>query len=106
MSKKLAFYHGDLDFFKVDKLPKEYKLVGKMKSHSPQSSAVTGHAHNIYSKTEFEVYKAKDFAYIFPSQASISHEEHLTEDFEPGIYVLEREQEENPRTGLIMEVVD
>lgn len=104
--KKLAFYHGDLDFFQVAKLPKKYQLVGKMKTHSPQHSPVTGHSHTITSDTEFEVYKAEDFAYIFSNKSSISHEEHRTEDFEPGTYVLEREQEENPRTGLVMEVVD
>lgn len=98
MTKKLTFYHGDLDFFQVDKLPKKYTLIGKMKTHSPQNSPVTGHAHTITSDTAFEVYKADDFAYVFPGAAAISHEEHRTEDFAPGTYILEREQEENPRT--------
>ena len=106
MTKKFAFHHGDLDLFRVDKLPKTYKLVGTMKSHTPQSSDKTGHAHTITSDAKFEVYKAEDFAYVFTSSASISHEEHWTEDFEPGIYVLAREQEEDPRTGLVMEVQD
>jgi hypothetical protein len=106
MQKKFYMYHGDLDFFRVGELPKKYKYVGKLKSHAPQASPVTGHSHTIASDTGFDVYKADDFAYVFTAPATISHEEHRTEGFEPGTYVLEREQEEDPRTGLVMAVVD
>jgi hypothetical protein len=105
---RTSFYgfHGDLDLFTTDKLPKKYKLVGTMKRHIPQHSDSTGHSHIVSSDKEFDVYKADDFAYTFAAPATISHEEHRTLDIDPGSYVLLREQEENPRTGLVMEVVD
>ena len=106
MKKQFYGFHGDLDLFTVDKLQKKYKLIVKTKTHTPQKSPVTGHAHIITSDTEFEVYQAEDFAYVFSAPASISHDEHRTIDIEAGTYILAREQEEDPRTGLIMEVVD
>lgn len=100
-------FHGDLDWFKLDSLPKEAKLLQTTKSHTPQSSTVTGHAHTINSDDDFKVYEYNDsFAYEFSSPAKISHEEHRTLGFEPGIYTLEHEREEDPREGIVREVID
>lgn len=107
MKKKFVFFHGDLDFFKVDALPKTAKLLQETRQHIPQHSDSTGHSHIVASDKSFKVYEDKGIVfYEFPHPASISHQEHLTEDFEPGIYLLEHEKEEDPRSGLVMEVVD
>ncbi len=105
--KQFAFFHGDLDFFRLRTLPAKAKLLDETKQHVPQHSDSTGHSHIIASDTPFKVYEhAGTVIYDFPAAANISHEEHLTEDFTPGIYLLEHEQEEDPRTGLVMEVQD
>lgn len=107
MKKQFAFYHGDLDFFKVDKLPKTAKLVQETRQHIPQHSDSTGHSHIVASEQPFKVYEYQgSVLYEFPAPANISHEEHRTEDFEPGIYLLEHEKEESPQDGIIREVID
>lgn len=108
MSKTFTFYHGDLDFFRVDKLPEGSKRVEEAKSHVAQHGTASGHRHLVTSKEQFEVYSYGDngLAYVFDHPAEISHEEHRTHDIEPGTYVVEHEQEENPRDGIVREVID
>jgi hypothetical protein len=107
MKKTFAFYHGDLDLFKIDTLPKTAKLLDETKQHIPQHSDSTGHSHTIASDKPFKVYQyGETVLYDFSGPAAISHEEHRTEDFAPGIYLLEHEKEEDPRSGLVTEVQD
>lgn len=108
MNKTFTFFHGDLDFFKVDKLPKGAKKVGTLERHVAQNGTASGHQHLVTSNEPFEVYGYGEngLAYVFEHPAAISHEEHRTHDIEPGIYVVEHEQEENPRDGIVREVVD
>lgn len=116
MKKRFIGFHGDLDFFSLGKLPKGAKLVGKTKEHVAQLGTATGHRHLMRSAEEFEVYqieeKATDgsvvlhFIYVLTAQAEISHEEHRTLVFEPGIYYQDQENEESAQSGLIQPVID
>lgn len=108
MKKTFTFYHGDLDFFKVSKLPKGAKKTATVNSHVAQNGTATGHQHLVTSDRPFKVYAhgGNDLAYVFEHPAQISHEEHRTHDIEPGIYLVEHEQEENPRDGIVREVID
>lgn len=107
MSKQFNGHHGDLDFFKLDKLPKSAKFVGKFKSHVAQEGETTGHKHVIKSDYDIEVYQIKDrWVYLLNNPAAISHEEHATRTLEPGIYFQDQENEENPWTDMIERVVD
>lgn len=108
MKKQFYFFHGDVDFFKVDVLPKRFSTFNKTKQHVTQEGTATGHRHLVTSEHEFEVYIADDgkLAYVLTHPAQISHEEHRTHDIEPGTYLVEHEQEEDPREGVVREVID
>lgn len=115
MNKKFYGYHGDLDFFKLDKLPEGAKFIGKFKHHVAQEGETTGHMHRIKSDQEFEVYQIEEIVkdetikrwlYLLNAPAEISHEEHRTHVLEPGIYYQNQENEENAQTGMIQRVVD
>lgn len=126
--KKFIGFHGDLDLFKVDKIPSQLKLSGLTSplessgltkkvqristgSYILQKGSTTGHKHTLNSSTDtdFDVFLNKDGTVdgfqLFGS-ALLSHEEHRTLALEPGIYLIEHEQEEDPRDGLIKEVID
>ena len=98
MSTKIFIgHHGDIGLFKIDKLPKGSKLVGRFKKFVAQEGETTGHKHVITSKKEFEVYKIKErWVYLLNAPAEISHEEHLTKTIEPGIIFQDQELEESP----------
>jgi len=108
MKKTFKFFHGDIDFFEVKKLTKQYKEIATTNKHVTQNGTASGHQHLVTSDSQFKVYQDNDgnLAYAFDHPAQISHEEHRTHDIEPGIYVVEHEQEENPRDGIVREVID
>lgn len=45
MNKKFYAFHGDVDLFKIDKLPKGAEFVGKVTEHIAQLGETTGHKH-------------------------------------------------------------
>jgi hypothetical protein len=99
--------HGDRDFFQIPKLPKGAKLIGKFKKFVDQEGETTGHQHVLLSAKEFEVYQIQDrWIYLLNAPAEISHEEHPTRQFEPGIYETNQENEEDPWLDIIVRVVD
>lgn len=105
--KQFYGHHGDRDFFKIDKLPKGAKFIGKFKKFVDQEGETTGHKHVITSEHEFEVYQIKNrWLYLLNAPAEIGHEEHVTRKFEPGIYETEQELEESPQDGIIRRVID
>ncbi len=107
MSKQFIAHHGDLDFFKISKLPKGAELLAQTDNFVAQEGETTGHMHRIKSDNPFKVYGLGDrVMYVLEAPAEISHEEHRTLTFEPGIYEKEQEQEENAQSGLIQRVID
>jgi hypothetical protein len=116
MKKKFIAYHGDVDLFEIDRLPKGAKLISKTKRHIAQYGETTGHKHAITSKAEFEVYEIerkdergeliKYLVYRLTEPAEIAHEEHRTHDLQPGIYFQDQETEESPQDGTVRRVID
>jgi hypothetical protein len=116
MKKTFVGFHGDIDWFKIDRLPKGAAFVGEFTSHITQEGETTGHMHRVKSAAKFEVYKVKDktendgiverWIYLLKAPAEVSHEEHRTHVMEPGIYYIDQENEESAQDGLIHRVVD
>jgi hypothetical protein len=116
MKKQFVGNHGDVGFFKLDKLPEGAEFVGKVTRHVAQEGETTGHKHLMTSSAEFDVYKVVEqgadsvvierWAYLLSAPTEITHEEHPRRVLEPGIYIQEQENEEHPWTDLIVKVVD
>lgn len=106
-NKKFVGHHGDIGFFRISKVPKTAKLFSKVKSHVAQEGETTGHKHVVSSEYDIEVYKIKDrWLYLLNAPAEVSHEEHATRTLEPGIYIQDQENEEDPWKDMIVRVVD
>lgn len=115
-NNKFIGHHGDLDFIQVDELPKGAKKIGTFRTHVAQEGETTGHKHVITSSKEFDLYQfeqkqengeiIKRWAYLLSAPAEISHEEHAIRVLEPGMYIQDQENEEDPWADLIVRVVD
>lgn len=111
MKKKYYGFHGDLDLFKLDELPKRAKPLTKNKEFVCQQGSATGHSHKLTSDEEFEVFTIKEkgiehFIYVLSKEAELSHEEHRTHVLEAGIYYQDQETEESPQDGIVRAVID
>ncbi len=113
--KKFIGFHGDRDWFQIDKLPKGARFVKKTKKHVDAWGETTGHKHLLTSEKEFEVYEyetkehgetIKRWLYLLSAPAEVSHEEHMTHEFGTGIYFMDQETEESPQDGMIRRVID
>lgn len=104
--RKFIGYHGDVDMFQIDHLPKGAKLIGKFKSYVVQHGE-SGHKHTLTSDVEFEVYKIKErWIYLLNAPAELSHEEHRTHEIGVGIFEQDQELEESAQDGMVRPVVD
>lgn len=109
-------HHGDISFFRANKLPKGAKFHGKFKEFVAQEGETTGHMHRIKSEQEFDVYKLIEagekgetierWVYLLNAPAEISHEEHGTRVIQPGVLEQRQEMEEDPWTDEVIKVVD
>lgn len=116
MRKHFIGHHGDIGFFKVDKLPKDAKVVGNFKSFVAQEGETTGHKHVLTSEKEFTVYEmqqktengeiVKRWLYLLNAPAEIGHEEHATREIKEGLYFQDQELEESAQDGLVHQVID
>lgn len=115
MKKQFVAFHGDRGWFSIDRLPKNAKLIKKTKQFVDAYGETTGHKHLVKSKSEFEVYELetkergeiiKRYVYLFNAPAEVSHEEHRTHDWKPGIYIVDQEVEESAQDGMVRRVID
>jgi hypothetical protein len=116
MKRKFVGHHGDLGFFRLNKLPKDAKFITKAHKYIAQEGETTGHKHVITSSQEFDIYEierqlengetVKRWLYLLNAPAEIGHEEHVTRTLEPGIYEQDQELEESAQDGLIRQVID
>jgi len=104
--------HGDLIFTKVNELPQNLKKVFTGKKFIIAEGEYTGHKHVVEvidrENTEFDLYQDTQGNYILDlkTPAQLTHQEHKTITFAPGIYIQEFEQEFDYFTKSINQVRD
>ncbi|MFX1517892.1 MAG: hypothetical protein ACFFC6_16445 [Promethearchaeota archaeon] len=97
---------GDLLLRKVEKLPKQAKIV---KSDVILEGEATGHAHRIMDGEIFRFWSQSSGDQLFVKTekgASLIHEEHATIELDPGIYEVIRQREYDPDTDTTQWVMD
>lgn len=95
----MLYRHGDLIFKKLESLPENLveKKLTKDNSFVLALGEVTGHKHVMVAEQEkdMRIFQDKQGRYILEVKAptKLSHEEHRTLTFEPGIYEMSNERE-------------
>lgn len=98
--------HGDLCFSPTNEVPKEAVERKLATEYVLALGEATGHAHRLKGKAK--VYDLPDDGMILAveEEAELSHEEHATLKFAPGLYLLKREREFNYFDEEIARVAD
>lgn len=105
------YRHGDLVFKQIKELPKNLKkLELTNKSFVLALGEVTGHKHVMAAETEqdmeiFQDAQGRFYINVF-NPTKLSHEEHRTLTFTPGIYRMENEREHDYFTRQSRQVID
>lgn len=103
--------HGDLNFRRLEKLPKRLKKKQGENSFVLALGEHTGHSHVITKdreETSLEVFEkdGKTYLSISYGSATITHEEHKPITFSPGIYEMGFEREYDYFMEEIKQVID
>lgn len=108
---KNLFRHGDLIFKPLAKKPKSVKELDITNNQFVLAlGEVTGHKHVMTEekKGDMRIFQNNEGLYILevlkPTQ--LSHEEHDTLVFEPGLYIMENEREHDYFTEETRQVLD
>lgn len=107
---KNIYRHGDLVFTQVNELPKFLSKLKNADSVVLALGEVTGHKHVMRAekKEDMEIYKDSQGRFVLSIKAptKLSHEEHSTLVFQPGIYVMDNEREHDYFDQSSKEVLD
>lgn len=101
--------HGDLNFRKVEKLPKDLK---EKKDNVLALGEHTGHKHVITvdrPETSMDLFEAEDgrvYMSILGGTATLKHEEHHPITFEEGVYEMKFEREYDYFMEEVKQVID
>lgn len=102
--------HGDLGFTELEKIPEGLTKIEHDGSFILAYGEHTGHAHRlaVAKKSDVEIYKDNEGRYVLnvKKPATLSHEEHKTITFQPGIYFQRNEREYDPFLNEIRTVQD
>ena len=92
---KLTNQHGDVLLFKVNSIPSSAKKVESKNKIVIMDGEVTGHQHAISDTSIAELFMGEDnVKYLNVKEDTIiTHEEHLTQPVEAGIYRVGQVQE-------------
>lgn len=105
-----AYRHGDLIFTELSELPASAKAVASDTSVVLALGEVTGHKHVMVAekKQDMQVFKDSQNRYILKINAptKLSHEEHRTLTFKPGLYLMDYEREHDYFTHETRQVLD
>lgn len=88
--------HGDVQLVKVDSIPSEALSLGDRKELA--YGEVTGHAHRIDIGELFQT-KNGDLYLKVDKLAKLSHEEHTTQEIDPGCYRVGIKRQYSPDGG-------
>lgn len=109
----MDFYrHGDLIFKKLKSLPSNLKelSLGKKNDFVLALGEVTGHKHVMTAekKTDMKIFQDPQGRYILEVKAptKLSHEEHRTLTFQPGVYIMDNEREHDYFEHESRQVID
>ena len=98
------YRHGDLSFKQIDKLPEDVKEMKQEKSFVLALGEHTGHKHVITAEKEGVVQMLTTMdgktVLVIEGVALLTHEEHKTITFAPGIYEMDNEQEYDNKCAL------
>lgn len=105
------YRHGDLVFKKLDALPSGVKAVKVQdKKFVLALGEVTGHKHVMTATKDddMKIYQDSEGRYVLQIGAptQLSHEEHRTLTFKPGIYLMDNEREHDYFTQQSRQVLD
>lgn len=105
------YRHGDLMFKQPSELPKNIKQLELENNQFVLAlGEVTGHKHVMTAETEddMRIYQDAQGHYILEvvKPTKLSHEEHHTLTFVPGIYIMENEREHDYFTQEARQVID
>jgi hypothetical protein len=105
------YRHGDLIFKQLDKLPEGLKKLDlNNKSFTLALGEVTGHKHVIVAEKDedMKIYQDAEGHYVLEIGAptKLSHEEHNTLTFQPGIYIMGNEREHDYFEKAARQVLD
>lgn len=105
------YRHGDLIFKKLATLPEGAALVQKEgKSFVLALGEVTGHKHVMTAEKpkDMRIFQDSEGRYVLEviEPTKLSHEEHATLTFEPGIYLMDMEREHDYFEKQERQVID
>lgn len=105
------YRHGDLIFKQLTELPKNLTPLSLNENKFVLAlSEVTGHKHVMTAEKEedMRIFQDAQGHYILEviSPTKLSHEEHATLTFQPGIYVMDNEREHDYFQEATREVID
>jgi len=106
------YRHGDLVFKQLTELPSNLKklALGKGNSFVLALGEVTGHKHVMVAEKEADmnVFQDAQGRYILEVKAptKLSHEEHRTLTFVPGVYIMDNEREHDYFAHESRQVID
>ena len=104
------YRHGDLIFKELTELPSDLTEMNVDKSFVLALGEVTGHKHVMVAekKGDMKVYKDRQGRYILSisEPTKLSHEEHKTLTFKPGLYIMDNEREHDYFTHQSRQVLD
>ena len=101
--------HGDIDFIPLAELPKNIKKVDFTGKLTIAEGETTGHKHVLLAEPDtIDIYQDEQGRYVMnvKIEATITHEEHGTKTFAPGLYIQEIEDEFDPFAEELKKVVD
>jgi hypothetical protein len=101
--------HGDIDFIPLKSLPSKIKKIDFKGKLIIAEGETTGHKHVLLAEPDtIEIYQDEQGRYVLniKKEAKITHEEHGTKTFSPGLYIQDNEIEFDPFQELIRKVID
>lgn len=109
--QNLPILHGDIGFIPTDKLPKGLKKIDTPNGEYVVAHGESGHRHTLVIDRPdmVDIYvdeKTGLHVLQFHAETKITHEEHRTLTFAPGIFIEKREQEYNPFEKQLQQVQD
>ena len=107
----MLYRHGDLIFKQLAELPEKLKSLSlENNSFVLALGEVTGHKHVMVAEREGDLHMFVDAQgrYVLEviAPTKLSHEEHNTLTFQPGIYVMDNEREHDYFEQATRQVID
>ena len=99
------YRQGDLIFTPIESLPEG--KIQTSKEHTLALGEATGHHHTMVCDQDIDLVEMDgEKCFVLKAKAILTHQEHKTIEFAPGIYKMRIEQERDPFLQAIRKVQD